>query len=391
MTRYFLALTCIEGVGPAAAAKVLAAYPDAQGAFGAGQAKLAALGLTERQARAVASFKDFEKVDLILEQARIAGQRVVTLIQEEYPKALLTLPAPPLAIYIKGEWKPALDLAACVVGTRHPTSYGEKVAQHLGAALAKVGICTVSGGARGIDACAHRGALAAGGATVAVLGCGLDVPYPAEHGELFEQIVATGGVLLSELPPGTRPDRGTFPARNRLLAALGRACVVVEAGEKSGALITARYAMEQGKTVLAAPGRIDQAQSRGANRLIRDGAKPLLEMLDVMEEVLGEHVRRGQAEDETAARRQTTLSFDEIAAPDESMNEIIPPPPVRRAPEGAAGQIWTALVAGATDTDAIVQNTGLSAAQVNAALLEMELSGLVSRRPGNVIIPNLED
>jgi len=370
MSRYHVALTCVEGVGPVAVAKVLEQYP-AEEAFGAGVADLQNLGLSERQARAIASFRNFEKVDRIIEQARAVGQKILPIDDERYPGALRTIHAPPTVLYVRGELGANNDLAVCVVGTRNPTTYGLDVSRRLGHAMAQSGICTVSGGARGIDGSAHSGALEGGGLTVAVLGAGLDVPYPPEHEGLFKRIVETGGALVGELPPGSRPDRGTFPRRNRLMAALGRAIVVVEAGERSGALITARYAAEQGKTVLALPGRITQAQSRGTNRLIRDGAKPLLEVLDVVEEVLGEHVRRGIAEDEARPAR---------------LRQTLPSPP-----PGETAQVWKALQEGEADADELVRRTELTAAQVNAALLALELSGHAKRRPGNRYIAYMED
>jgi len=361
MSRYHLALLCVPGIGSVSAGKILAEFPEAERAFGASAARLRELGLSARQAEALAAFRDFSPVERLAEQVAASGQRALAFTDPEYPAALRTLHSPPPVVFVRGDINIKTELAACVVGTRQPTPYGLKVAEHLGAALSRSGICTVSGGARGIDAQAHRGAMAAGGPTVAVLGTGLDVPYPPEHVTLFEQIVASGGALLGELPPGTPPLRGSFPARNRLLAGLGRACVVVEAGEKSGALITARLAMEQGKPVLAVPGRIDRAQSRGVNRLIRDGAKPLLEILDVVEEVLGEHLNRGRAEDEIAM----------------AMRAQLPPPP------GDAGKIWDRLVGADADADERAEKTGLSAAQVNAALLELEWAGRVRRLPGN--------
>lgn len=369
MPRYHLALLCVPGIGAMSAGKILAAFPEVERAFGASVARLRELGLSERQAEALASFSDFARVECMEEQIAASGQHVLAFSDPNYPAALRTLFSPPPVVFVRGDISIKAELSASVVGTRHPTPYGLKVAEHLGAALSRSGICTISGGARGIDAQAHRGAMAAGGPTVAVLGAGLDVPYPPEHVTFFEQIVAEGGALLGELPPGTPPMRGNFPARNRLLAGLGRACVVVEAGDKSGALITARYAMEQGKTVLAVPGRIDRAQSRGVNRLIRDGAKPLLEILDVVEEVLGEHLNRGQAEDEAAT----------------AMRAQLPPPP------GDAGKIWSRLVDAETDADELVVKTGLSAAQVNAALLELELAGRVQRLPGNRYAVTQED
>jgi DNA processing protein len=361
MARHHVALLRVPGVGGIAVGRLLTAFPEAEGAFRADAASLRRLGLSERQAAAIHAFRDFEEADRVLERARALGQTVVAFNDPAYPAALRTLDDPPPVVFLRGAWTAQTALAVTIVGTRNPTAYGENVAYRLGAALAKAGICTVSGGARGIDACAHRGALAADGRTVAVVGTGLDIVYPPEHVGLFAQIVEAGGALLSELPPGSPPHRGSFPARNRLMAALGRSLVVVEAGERSGALITARQAAEQGKTVLAAPGPIDRAQSRGTNRLIRDGAKPLLEILDVVEETLGEHLKRGFAEDEALAAASR--------------------PP---APAGEPGEVWRALAAGPADTDALVEKTGLNAARVNAALLELELTGRARRRPGNI-------
>ncbi|MDP8224749.1 MAG: DNA-processing protein DprA [Candidatus Lernaella stagnicola] len=369
MPRYYVALTCVPGIGPMAAASVLAAFPGPQDAFEAGVALLRTSGLSEARTRAMAGFNDWDAVDRILEDAERAGQEIVTIADPRYPGALRMMDGAPPVLFVRGSLEDTTQLAATIVGTRHPTPYGEKVAERLGAALARAGICTVSGGARGIDGLAHRGALAAGGKTVVVCGAGLDVPYPPEHASLFEQVVAAGGTLLSELLPGTRPTRGTFPRRNRLLAGLGRAVVVVEAGDKSGALITARYAMEQNKTVIAVPGQIDRAQSKGTNRLIRDGAKPLLDIVDVVEEVLGEYQRRGRAEDEAL----------------QSFAPRVPPPP------GDAGSVWDSLVLEPADTDELVEKTGMDAARVNAALVELELMGRVKRRPGNRYYANLED
>lgn len=368
MPRYHLALTLVPGVGPVAAGRVIAAFPNLADAFGCDMIGLRRCGLSVHQAEAVARFADFAAVDRVLADAERTGQRIVLVSDPGFPAALRTIDGVPPVLFIKGKWDAATDLAVTVVGTRRPTLYGEKVARRLGAALARAGICTVSGGARGIDAMAHEGALAAEGRTVVVCGTGLDVAYPPEHVALFERVVAAGGALVSEMPPGTPPSRGAFPRRNRLLAALGRATVVVEAGVKSGALITARLAMEQGKTVLAVPGPIDSGASRGPNRLIRDGAKPLLEILDVVEEVLHEHLVRGRAED-----------------------EAFRPPPPPPPPPGDAGKVWQALRREPGDTDMVVERTGLGVAKVNAALVELELSGRITRRAGNTFFANLED
>ena len=172
-----------------------------------------------------------------------------------------------------------------MVGTRKCTRYGLSLAESFGAALAGAGWTTVSGLARGIDAAAHRGTLAAGGEAVAVLGSGVDVVYPQENRDIYDQIVAGRGAVISEYPPGTRPDRWRFPARNRLIAAISSAVVVVEAGEKGGALITARLAAEIGRPVFAVPGDVDRPASVGCNLLIRDGAFPALGAADLIEEL----------------------------------------------------------------------------------------------------------
>ena len=218
--------------------------------------------------------------------------RLVSPDDEDYPEGLLDLENPP-PLFMLGETTTAPAVA--VVGTRRSTRYGMNLAGAFGRALARAGWTTVSGLARGIDAAAHRGTLEADGQAVAVLGSGIDVIYPAEHGEIYHRILDGHGAVMSEYPPGTPPDRWRFPARNRLIAAIASAVVVVEAGEKGGALITARLAAELGRPVFAVPGDVDRAASKGCNLLIRDGAHPALGVEDLIAElelVLGKPLRR---------------------------------------------------------------------------------------------------
>ena len=212
----------------------------------------------------------------------MADHRLVPPDSPEYPVGLADLEQPP-AIYVSGELTDATGVA--IVGTRRCTRYGSDLARAFGGALARSGWTTVSGLALGIDAAAHRGTLDAGGHAVAVLGCGIDVRYPAENGDLHAAVLDKGGALVSEHPPGTRPDRWRFPARNLLIAAMSSAVVVVEAGERGGALITARLAAEIGRSVLVVPGDIDRPASVGCNRLIRDGAHPVLGTDDLLQEL----------------------------------------------------------------------------------------------------------
>lgn len=201
---------------------------------------------------------------------------------DDYPAGLLDLEDPP-TLYVIGETTTAPAVA--VVGTRRCTGYGVTLAEAFGAALSRAGWTTVSGLARGIDAAAHRGTLQAGGEAVAVLGSGIDVIYPAENERLYRRIAGSAGAVMSEYPPGTRPDRWRFPARNRIIAAVSSAVVVVEAGEKGGALITARLAAELGRPVFVVPGDVDRPASIGCNRLIRDGAHPVLGVDDLIAEL----------------------------------------------------------------------------------------------------------
>ena len=201
---------------------------------------------------------------------------------ESYPTGLRDLEDPP-PVYVSGELR--ADPAVAVVGTRRCTRYGVSLAESFGGVLSAVGWTVVSGLARGIDAAAHRGTLDRGGHPVAVLGSGVDIWYPAENRALYQRMIDHGGALISEYPPGTPPDRWRFPARNRLIAAISSAVVVVEAGEKGGALITARLAAEIGRPVFVVPGDVDRPASVGCNRLIRDGAYPVLGSDDLIEEL----------------------------------------------------------------------------------------------------------
>jgi DNA processing protein len=219
-------------------------------------------------------------------------QRLIGPDDRDYPAGLLDLETPP-RLFVRGETSEAPAVA--IVGTRRSTRYGMTLAEAFGAALAGTGWTTVSGLARGIDSAGHRGTLAAGGEAVAVLGSGIDVVYPAENADLYDQILGGHGAVMSEYPPGTPPDRWRFPARNRIIAAIASAVVVVEAGETGGALITARLAAEMGRPVFVVPGDVDRPASMGCNRLIRDGAHPVLGVDDLITElglVLGSPVPR---------------------------------------------------------------------------------------------------
>jgi DNA processing protein len=263
-----------------------------------------------------------------------------------YPPLLAQLHDPPEKLYVRGRAEVLAEPAVAIVGARSCSAYGSHVARSLARELAGAGLAIVSGLARGIDGEAHRGALEAGGTTVAVLGCGIDRDYPRSHAGLAERIRA-GGAVVSEYPPGTEPAPWRFPARNRIIAGLCLATVVVEARERSGALITADFALELGRDVFAVPGEITAALSAGTNDLLRQGAAPLLSAEDV-------------------------LSALGLEQPE------LPPPPV----SGPAASVLGLLSDSACDFDRLVRLSGRSSAEVAAALVELELAGLVDEGEG---------
>jgi DNA processing protein len=286
-----------------------------------------------------------------------AALRPILWFDVTYPPALTTIIDPPPVVWIRGVVA-ALDVpAVAIVGSRAGSPYGLAVAERLAADLAARGVAVVSGLARGVDSAAHRGALSARGITIAVLGCGADIIYPHEHAALADEI-ATCGAVISELVPGTPPLPMFFPQRNRIISGLSRAVVVIEAGEKSGSLITARCALEQGRDVLAVPGNILNGRNRGGHALLRDGAKIVETADDILEELgLG-------------------LSAD-CAAASQSANSDALVSEARRDP------VLASLVPGEScDLDGISERTGLAPARLLPRLFELELQGLVRRVGG---------
>lgn len=282
---HWIALLRVSGLGPVKFGRLLEAFGTATVAWQAPLADFRAAGLDARTAEALATFRGGHDPTASYTRIRQQGIRVVTLQDADYPPLLQEIYAPPPVIFLRGTLLPDDQLALAVVGTRGITAYGRLVTERFVSALVDNGIMIVSGLARGVDAVAHRAALQSGGRTVAVLGSGVDTIYPSEHRSLAESIIANGA-LLSEYAPGTKPERDNFPARNRLIAGMTRGTLVVEAGEVSGALITARMALEQNREVFAVPGNVTSGSSIGTNSLIRRGeAKLVTRVEDILEEL----------------------------------------------------------------------------------------------------------
>jgi len=274
-----------------------------------------------------------------------AGMHLIGWEDASYPAALSAIADPPPALWVRGNPDALTSRAVAIVGSRAGSPYALAVAERLAADLASRGLVIVSGLARGVDSAAHRGALAAGGVTVAVLGCGVDVIYPAEHRDLARDIAATGAVI-SELVPGTPPQQQFFPLRNRIISGLSRAVLIVEAGEKSGSLITARCALEQGRDVLAVPGNVLSGRNRGGHALLKDGAKIVETADDILEE-LGLPAARTPGSN----------------APEDPVLAGVP-----------AGE--------SCDLDVLVERTGLQSSRLLPRLFELELAGLIRRVGG---------
>lgn len=280
----WLRLVHAPGVGPALGRELLARFGDAAGVCAAPAATLRAAGLADAAIAVLHADAEPEGVARDRAWAEGAGRHLVALDDPRYPPRLAAIPDPPPLLYVQGDPEVLAWPALAIVGTRHPTPAGRDTARDFARHLAGAGLIVTSGLAVGIDGAAHEGALAAGAPTVAVTGTGLDRVYPARHADLARRIAASGA-LVSELPIGTRPSREAFPRRNRILSGLCAGTLVVEAAVRSGALITARLALDQGREVFAIPGSIHNPVARGCHRLIRQGAKLVETGADVLEEL----------------------------------------------------------------------------------------------------------
>jgi len=280
--RFWIGFNLIKGIGAVRMQGLIAYFGELESAWKAAPAELAAAGLGLKVIERVIQAR--EKVDLekVWEKIEKQGIKILTWEDEAYPQRLKEIDQPPPVLYIRGEYLPDDLFAVAIVGTRRATPYGRQITEELAAFLAVNGMTVISGLARGVDAIAHQTALKSGGRTIAVLGSGVDKIYPPEHRAMAEQMM-DHGAIISDYAPGTPPDASNFPPRNRIISGLSLAVVVIEAGETSGALITAEFAAEQGREVFAVPGSILAPQSKGTNKLIQQGALPLLSVNDLMQ------------------------------------------------------------------------------------------------------------
>lgn len=350
--RYWIGLNIVSGIGPARFKLLLDHFGDLGRAWHASEAELRSAGLDRRSVQNLVTTRQEISLDEEVAKLRNQGARVITWQDAEYPPRLLHIHNSPPVLYVKGEILPQDEWAVAVVGTRRSTKYGRQMVEQIAGDLARSGITIVSGLARGIDSLGHRAALRAGGRTMAVLGSGIDIVYPYEHRDLARRIIERGA-LLTEYPLGTKPEGGNFPPRNRIISGLSLGTLVIEAGKRSGALITADYALEQGREVFGLPGNVTNARSVGTNRLIQEGAaKLVMSVEDILEELnltLVEHhqeVQMAVPENERESKILQCISTEPI------------------------------------HVDEIGQKTSLPIAEVTSTLAMLELKGMVRQVGG---------
>ncbi len=363
----YIALNMMDRIGPVGVRSLVSVLGSATAIFSASATELQqAEGIGRQLADQIVRRRDELDLDGEKRRAEDTGTRLLTPLDDEYPGALTTIHDPPLALYIRGRLKPADRQGIAVVGTRHPTHYGMDCARNLSYQLGKAGVCVLSGLALGVDTAAHEGALRAGGRTVAVIGSGLDHLYPDENACLAERI-AEHGAVLSEFPFARKPDKTTFPMRNRIVSGMSMGVLVIEAGHRSGAMITATQALSQGRSVFAVPGRIDSYASVGTHALLKDGAGLVTEARDILEHfemLFPLSARTGEAGSGPAGKA------------------ALPPRPDLNADEQ---KVIDLLAGGEMAVDTLIRESGIRPAVMASILVGLELRNGVRMLPGRQV------
>lgn len=355
---YWVALNMVEGLKPVHRAALLREYRTAENVFGAGEMELAAVPEIKPELASSISHFSMRTAEQELSRAGKAGIKVLSLLDRDYPALLKTIPDPPLVLYVRGELF-AEELALAVVGSRKATPYGLNATQFLVHDLAQAGFTIVSGLARGVDARAHNAALEAGARTIAVLGSGVDVIYPTEHSTMAQRI-AKQGAVVSEFPLSMPPHRENFPVRNRIISGLSYGVVVVEASQKSGSLITARMAAEQGREVMAVPASIFSESSHGCHALLKDGAALIQNWKDVIAQLPEEVTRQ-------ITIRQEPACVEDLTSVEKNVMDLLSFEQPKHV-------------------DQIAQILGLKAQELLGVLVTLELKNYISQMPGKQFI-----
>jgi DNA processing protein len=353
---YWLALSLTPGLGGVLIKRLLDRFTTPEAVFRAPMKELLKIeGLGQKVANEIQKGPSEKAARKELSLLKEIGGRIITLKDDDYPKRLRDIYDPPPLLYLRGGLRSEDELAIAIVGSRKTSPYGRWITEKIGHDLACHGVTVVSGMARGIDSVAHLGALEGGGRTIAVLGSGIDVIYPSENRNLFYQIIKQGAIL-SEFPMGSPPEGGHFPKRNRIISGLSMGVVIVQASSESGSLITAGYALEQGREVFAVPGNVGAEGSRGTNQLIKEGAKLVESSEDILEEILPQWKR-----EEGGAPKPETRVLD-LTEEEKILYQLLGETPLH--------------------IDAIIRESQLDPGRVSSFLLNLELKGLISQWPG---------
>ncbi len=355
------------GVGPRKATQLLERFGSAENVFHALRSELEGLRLKPETIQSILKKEFHDAAEAEFRQVKKLGGDVLILDDGSYPQLLREIPDPPITLYVLGNWQECLETPSVgIVGSRRCSTYGKNAAKMLGRDLAENGVCVVSGFARGIDSSAHKGAIDGKGKTIAVFGTGIDGLYPKENAKLADEILESGGAIVSQFPLGTPPLRENFPYRNRIISGLSYGVLIIEASERSGSLITARLAAEQGREVTALPGNITSKTSFGTNYLIKSGAKLVQQWQDVVSEF-----------------------------PPEIGAELLPPKTDKRAKSrtpsetpkslsGAEKQVYRLLAPDKhVHIDTLLETSGLSFGDLNNSLVSLDLKELILTLPGN--------
>lgn len=355
--KFWIALNYLPDIGPVIARRLLSVFGNPENIFQMSLSELRSVeGLSENRARGITGFKQWDRVQKDIVDALQDKAQFITFHDKAYPDSLKYIPDAPLLLYVKGEIMDIDRYAVAVVGSRRATEYGMRAAETISYKIASYGLTVVSGMARGIDSASHRGALKAKGRTIAVLGSGIDVPYPSENRGLMNAI-ASSGAVISEFPVGTEPYKENFPRRNRIISALSLGVLVVEATVDSGSLITVGYALEQGKEVFALPGNITSRNSKGTNNLIKNGAK-LVECAEEIIEELRPQIKGILKEQEVVSKK---------ALPEMTHDEKV---------------LYHFLDNEPKHIDSIIRHTDMSSSKALSILLNLELKGVVRQLEG---------
>ncbi|MCB9418394.1 MAG: DNA-protecting protein DprA [Ardenticatenaceae bacterium] len=350
--KYWLGFNLVKGIGPAKVQALIGYFGSLEAAWHATEQELRKIGFDQRAIDSFMETRPMLDLDDCLVQTKAAGVALLNWDSPGYPAYLREIPGAPPLLYIRGAIKEVDRWAVAVVGTRRLTSYGRQVTRDIVTGLVRNGVTIVSGLAKGVDAVAHQAALDAGGRTIAVLGSGLDCIYPSENRSLAEKIIAGHGAVISEYGMGVQPEAKNFPPRNRVISGLSLGVIVVEAGERSGALITAQFALEQDREVFAVPGNINSPASRGPNRLIQQGAKLVTSADDVIEEL-----NLTMVAEKTAVQLALPESVEEAA-------------------------LLSHLSTQPVHVDELSRSSGLAPSLVSSTLTLMELKGMVQQVGG---------